>query len=183
MIIKDFQKFRLFLEKDSKMYEYGCLMVYLDISNWYELLFNIDTQDLYQIENDRYGKESEPHCTILYGIHPTVSDSEVKSLFNGLRKEDIDIVSQGIDCFNNKDYDVLKVNVESNKLNELHNLCKDNLEYTSNYHDYKPHLTLAYLNKGSGQQYIDSTKSVKIDNINKIVYSKPNGEKIDIHLL
>ena len=181
MIIKKFENFVLFLEKDSKMYEYGCLMVYLSLPNWNDFISKIDDSDLFETDNDRYGKETEPHCTILYGIHSDVSDDEVESLFEGLDKSDFDIEIQGIDCFYNKDYDVLKMNVVSNKLNDLNTLAKS-LPYTSQYQDYKPHLTLGYLQKGKGSKYTDPTFTMSIDSIDKIVYSKPNGEKIDIFL-
>lgn len=182
MIITTFEKFTLFLEKDSSMYEYGCLMVYVEIPYWKDFLQKINIDDLFESENERYGLETEPHCTILYGVHSDVDDSEVLSLFDGITEDEFDIKINGIDCFFNKDYDVLKMNVVSEKLNELNKLARS-LPHTSQYLDYKPHLTLAYLKKGNGTKYIDQTFSMNINTINKIVYSKPNGEKIDISLL
>jgi 2'-5' RNA ligase len=183
MIIKKFENFLLFLEKDSSMYEFGCLMVYLNIPRWQDFLKKIDSSDLYQTENDRYGVETEPHCTILYGVHSDVDDDEVLSLFEGLKKSDFDIYVNGIDCFFNQEYDVLKLNILSSKLHELNELSKS-LPYTNQYKDYKPHITLAYLQKGNGSKYVDPTFKANINNsIDRIVYSKSNGEKIDIPLL
>lgn len=181
MIIKQFEKFKLFLEKDSTLYEYGCLMVYLTIPNWDRIISNIDPNHLYNPENERYGKETEPHCTILYGIHSDVSDEEIISMFSNLEVSDFDVEVDGIDCFYNKDYDVLKLNVRSDKLNQLNGLAKE-LPHTSDYPDYKPHITLAYLIKNFGKLYVDPTFNMFVDKIDKIVYSKPNGEKIDIPL-
>jgi hypothetical protein len=181
-MILTFEKFKLFLEKDSKMYEYGCLMVYLNIPNWSEFLSKIDPQDLYETDNDRYGLESEPHCTILYGLHDVVSDDEVMELFSSIRKSDFDLKVDGIDCFFNKDYDVLKLNIKSSRLNQLNEISKT-LPHTSQYPDYKPHVTLAYLKKGQGGKYIQPRANFEIKTIDKIVYSKPNGEKIDIPLM
>lgn len=182
MIIKDFNKFKLFLEKDSKMYEFGCLMVYLSVPNWHKLISKINPTHLYSPDNERYGLESEPHCTILYGIHSDVSDDEVISMFSNLNKNDFDIEVDGIDCFHNKDYDVLKLNVKSQALNHLNTIAKE-LPHTSDYPDYKPHITICYLNKNFGRLYVDPTFNIFIDTIDKIVYSKPNGQKIDIPLL
>ena len=183
MKIRNFKNFVLFLEKDSKIYEYGCLMVYLKIPEWDRIISVIDNDDLYETDNDRYGKETEPHCTILYGIHSDVSDDKIFKMFSNLKKSDFDIEIDGIDCFYNKEYDVLKLNVKSNKLNELNDLTKS-LPHTSAYPDYKPHITLAYLTKGKGSDYINPTFNINFDNtIEKIVYSKPNGEKIDIPLV
>jgi hypothetical protein len=180
-MILTFEKFKLFLEKDSKMYDYGCLMVYLNIPNWSEFLSEINPEHLYQSDNDRYGFETEPHCTILYGIHNDVSDDDVIKLFSDIKVSDFDMIVDGIDCFFNKDYDVLKLNVKSNKLNQLNELAKT-LPHTSQYPDYKPHITIGYLQKGNGIKYIEPKVKFTIDNISKIVYSKTNGEKIDILL-
>lgn len=183
MIIKKFGKFKLFLEKDSTMYEYGCLMIYLNIPEWSTTINEISKEDLFESDNDRYGLEIEPHCTILYGIEPDVEDDVVLNLFSHINRDEIDIVLEGKDCFFNKDYDVLKVNVKSEKLNQLNQLAKSNLKHTTQYYDYKPHLTLAYLKKGKGLNYINPTFTMSIDSIDKIVYSKPDGTKIDIPLL
>lgn len=172
------------MEKDSKMYEYGCLMVYLKMSNWAEFTKDILDDDLYDSENSRYGMETEPHCTILYGLHPEIEDEDVKKLFENIEKEDFDIQLAGKDCFYNDEYDVLKINIISEKLNELHELAKNNFDYTSQYSTFKPHITIAYLKKGRGKKYVDSDFEgfIDTDSIEKIVYSKTNGEKIDIHL-
>jgi 2'-5' RNA ligase len=182
MIIRNFEKFKLFLEKDSTIYEYGCIMVYLNIPNWNRFISKINYQDLYEPNLERYGLEEEPHCTILYGIHSDVSDDEVVEKFSGLSRSDFDLVVNGVDCFYNKDYDVLKLNVKSNKLSELNEMAKS-LPHTSAFPDYKPHITLGYLQKGRGIDYVDPTFNINLDNtIEKIVYSKPNGQKIDISL-
>jgi len=183
MIIKKFEKFKLFLEKDSTLYEYGCLMVYLNIPNWNDFISRVDPNDLYESTNERYGFETEPHCTILYGIHTDVNDDQIIEMFSNMKKSEFDIQIDGVDCFYNKEYDVLKLNVKSNKLNELNDLAKS-LPHTSTYPDYKPHITLSYLIKGKGADYVNPTFNINLDNtIEKIVYSKPNGEKIDIPLV
>lgn len=183
MIIKSFENFKIFLEKDSTIYEYGCLLLNLDIPFWEKLLSKIDPSDLYQPQSERYGLEYEPHCTILYGIHSDVSDEDVVEKFRKLKKQDFDLVIKGIDCFYNKDYDVLKLNVESMKLRELNEIAKS-LPHTSNFSEYKPHITLGYLLKGRGVSYINTNVTVPIvDSLEKIVYSKPDGNKIDIPLI
>jgi len=180
MRLKTYSQFKLMLEdKSGTMYEYGCLMLYLDLPNWSKMVSDIDKRELYEPTNERYGIETEPHITILYGVHSDVTDDQVIDLFKEVRKSDFDITVNGIDCFFNKDYDVLKMDVKSNKLNELNEICKT-LPHTSTYPDYKPHITIAYLLKGNGSKYMNPTFQMKMNNIDKIVYSKPNGEKIDI---
>jgi len=181
-IIKTFSEFELYLEsKSGSMYEYGCLMLYVNFPNWERFIGQIDKNLLYEPENERYGVESEPHITILYGIHSNVDDEQVIALFSDIDKSSFNIQSKGIDCFYNKDYDVLKMNVESAELRKLNELAS-NLPHTSTYPDYKPHITIAYFKKGNANPFINENFNIKINTIDKIVYSKTNGEKIDIPL-
>lgn len=167
--------------KSGKIYEYGCLMIYVDIPKWSNFTDYVSVDDLYLPENERYGIEQDPHITILYGIHDDVHDNQIMSLFSNIKSSDIQMDVDGIDCFNNEDYDVLKMNIKSDKLNDLNKLAKS-LEHTCTFPSYKPHLTIAYLRKNMGSKYEDKNFVIKIDNINKIVYSKTNGEKIDLPL-
>ena len=181
--LKKYSQFMLILEdKSGTMYEYGCLMLHVTFPNWDKFVGNINKDYLFEPENERYGIETDPHITILYGIHKDVDDDQVISMFSDIKKSDFDLESTGIDCFYNKDYDVLKMNVKSDKLNELNRLATE-LPHTSTYPDYRPHITIAYLTKGMCNRYVDLNFNMKINNIDKIVYSKPNGEKIDIPLL
>jgi hypothetical protein len=50
--------------------------------------------------------------------------------------------------------------------------------HTTNFPDYHPHSTVAYLKKGTGQKYIDKFKGQEHQvTPNKIVYSMASGEK------
>lgn len=167
--------------KSSTMYEYGCLMIYVKFPNWQAFTNSIDKSILYEPQNERYGIETDPHITILYGIHDNVGDRDVVNLFSDIKKTDFDLILKGIDCFKNKDYDVLKLNVKSEKLNQLNNIAKT-LPHTNTFPDYKPHLTIAYLKSGYGDSFSNPNFQTKLIEIDKIVYSKPNGEKISIPL-
>ena len=181
--LKRYSEFMSILEdKSGTMYEYGCIMLYATFPNWDKFTGGIDKNLLFDPENERYGVETEPHITILYGIHKEVDDEQVIAMFSDIKKSDFDIEANGLDCFYNKDYDVLKMNIKSEKLNELNKLAST-LPHTSAYPDYKPHITVAYLTKGNGNKFVDLNFKMKINTIDKIVYSKTNGEKIDIPLI
>jgi 2'-5' RNA ligase len=94
------------------------------------------------------------HVTLLYGLHSDVTDSQVIDILKNWKSKDIKISINGIDIFENKDCDVIKMNVESDSLNEL-NKQLSQLPHTTNIiPDYKPHLTIAYVKKGLGSKYI-----------------------------
>ena len=181
--LKRYSEFMSILEyKSGTMYEYGCLMLYVKFPNWDEFVGDINKDELYEPNNERYGIETEPHITILYGIHKEVDDEQVMAMFSDIKESDFDLEVNGLDCFYNKDYDVLKMDIKSEKLNELNNLAKK-LPNTSTYPDYRPHITVAYLTKGNGKNYVDLNFRTKINTIDKIVYSKTNGTKIEIPLI
>jgi 2'-5' RNA ligase len=179
MIITNYNSF---LEaKSGKLYRYGCVMVYLDIPNWESIVSHIDESDLYKPDNRRYAYESDPHVTILFGLHPEVSDDDVFNVFKNIKSSDISIDISGVDIFENSDFDVVKMNVKPGILNTLNKeLLK--LPHTTDYPDYKPHITMAYVLPGEGQKYIQPEYQYTFDQVKKIIYSKSNGEKLEITL-
>ena len=167
--------------KSGDMYDYGCVMVYLDIPNWEEIVSGINHQDLYLPEDPTHGRESDPHTTILYGLHPEVTDEDVRNVIKSQNLSHIILDINGIDTFQNKDYDVVKMDVKSDVLNLL-NKEISKLPHTTDYPDYKPHVTMAYVKPGHGKKYHRPDFNHRFNNIKKIVYSKTNGEKVEIPL-
>jgi len=173
MIIKNYLQFI----KESSGYEYGCVMIEVPVSNWDELTNSIDPKDVYTGGDDSHGIQEYPHLTLLYGLEKDVTEDQVKSIldkFNGELHIDID----GINLFENEQFDVLKFNVVSDSgLQELHDELSK-LPNNDKFPTYKPHITIAYLNKGEGKKYVNPNYKYSVKNINKIVYSRPNSEKV-----
>ena len=171
-------------EKKDHKHEYGCLMVFLDVNeeSWKELQNMIDEDDLYTEEGDNsYGREDEPHVTILYGLHDDIKDEEIEEDINDIKEPKIAFKS--ISSFDNPKYDVLKFDVDSKDLTKLNKVFKE-YPFTSNFPDYHPHATLCYVKAGKAEKYIKKLNDFLKDNeleINpsKIVYSKADGSKKD----
>jgi 2'-5' RNA ligase len=177
-------------EKDTdKTYDYGCAMLYFDFPKMKELHESIKDEDIY--DEDGHGLETEPHCTLLYGLH----DKEIENdddVFDAIMKhldgKDIKITLHNASLFEN-DYDVLKFDVKENMEDEDYSTDKDilyktnkeltsNFPFTTDYPDYHPHATIGYLKKGEGKKYVEEFKDKEYDiTPKKIVYSKSNGEK------
>lgn len=167
-------------EKKEKVYDYGCMLCYLSIENWDRILSEIDNTDVYFGDSsERYGRETKPHATILYGLHDDeIPDKHIKEAVRKMQPIN-DIRLSGISAFtDNPDYDVLKFEVQSEYLNKL-NTAFRKFPYTSSYDGYNPHLTIAYLKKGVYQKYLDLYNLLlKYDYTSDVVsYSKPNDEK------
>ncbi len=159
--------------------EYGCLMVYLDVAkeDWNNLQDMIDDDDLYiDKEDPSYGRETEPHATVLFGFHADVEDEDIEKEIDKVKTPKIGF--KGISAFSNEKFDVLKFDVDSEDMHKMNAKFKK-FPHTNNFPDYHPHVTIAYLKPKTADKYIKKMKGmedmpIKLD---KLVYSKPDGDK------
>jgi len=166
---------RIFLFENSKPRSYSCLM--LDCEGFKnslkEIQDQIDKEDLYSEEG--YGLETEPHITVLYGIHEQDPANVKQSVDLTL----VEYKLTKLSLFENEKFDVLKCSVESKDLKDINKQCCENLEYTNDYPDYIPHLTVAYLNPGAGKKYV-KMKSKGFDKeykSDKFIFSNKDSKK------
>ena len=110
----------------------------------------IDKEDIYE----EYGIEEEAHVTVLYGFNQTVTKKNIKPVMEDKCIFHTDIEFVGISLFENEKYDVIKLDVKSEKLNEYNKFFSENFPFESNFPDYKPHLTIAYVKSGLGKKYV-----------------------------
>lgn len=136
------------------VYDYNCLMVETPIPGWESWSRIINPADVYTDPNSnrRFGLETEPHVTILYGIHKEISLKKLRKL-NLYPVSDLYIEITGISLFQNDEYDVLKFDIESHQLREINKEIKKKFPYTTEFEVYKPHLTIGYLKPGCGENY------------------------------
>lgn len=138
------------LQENAAPRSYSCLMLDCEelLPQIKAIQSNIKDEDVYD-EEEGHGLEDEPHITVLYGIHEQSPQ---------LVKDQMDLYPvtyklTELSLFENEEYDVLKCSVESEGLHTLNKQAKE-LEHTSNFPDYIPHLTVAYLNPGEGKKYL-----------------------------
>ena len=169
------KKYTQFLN-ESVQYKLGCVMMEVPISNWEEITSSIDKEDIYEVEGENYGIQSNPHVTILYGLHKEVSLDQIKSVFEDIDVS-IDIKIEGIGVFENENFDVVKFNViPSETLLDLNNKLSE-FPNSNEYPEYKPHITIAYMKKGCGKKYEDLEYRHSVENIDEVCYSMPDGSK------
>ena len=165
-------------EKKDHKHEYGCLMVFLDVNkeSWKELQNMIDEDDLYTEEGDTsYGREDEPHVTILYGLHDDIEDEDIEEDINDIKEPKIAFKS--ISSFDNPKYDVLKFDATGEILHDI-NKKLTTYPHTNNFPDYHPHMTIGYLKPGKGEVYAKQFQGLSFSvRPTHVVYSHPNGSK------
>lgn len=162
----------------NRKYEYGCIMVYLNFKNGAFLKFQdiIDPKDLYEDPDDpSFGLETKPHVTALFGLHEDIDEKELEKVLTQQEKPEIKV--SDVSIFPSEKYDVLKFDVDSEDMHGFNKKLKQ-FPFTSNFPNYHPHCTIAYLKKGVSDKYIGKIKKY-IDefttNPTKIVYSKVGG--------
>ena len=168
------------INENKQTYPYSCVMLYFNPDEVTELHKKINPEDLY-VEEDGFGLEPESHCTLLYGLHDNeVTPEQIEQILGN--KTFTTCKAHNLSCFNNPKYDVLKYDIVGDNLNETNEELKQ-FPFTSDYPDYHPHMTIAYLKPGKGKEYIDM-----LGNDHKemwmapqhAVYSRTNGEKLKI---
>ena len=179
-MIKSFKQFiSVLLEKKGETHSYGCAMVYFNFPQMAELHSLIEPEDVYTEEGDRsYGLEDEPHTTLLYGLHSNeIPDETVMQICMSEPISEIRLSNPSL--FENQDYDVLKFDASCEALN-LINEKLTKLPHTTNFPDYHPHATIGYLKPGMGKKYVSKLAGQEyLVKPKKIVYSKPDGDRIE----
>lgn len=142
----------------------------------------VDDQDVVTPSFFDSGKVDDLHITLLWGITGgVVSKRKAEALLSG--KSPIDVESGEVEVFEpNNDYDVVVVRVSGEGLHVLNSELKDAVPNQQTFPEYKPHMTVAYVKKGSGKKYRDlkfpKTKFV----VDTVEYSTKNGKKTEIFL-
>jgi 2'-5' RNA ligase len=153
-------------------------MYYFSHDIWNILHEKIDKNDLHEA-----GLEKEPHVSIIYGLKSDkIEDIKIME-FVQRNLIPLSIVLDEISLFENEKFDVLKFSVKNDLLNSYHEKFKKSFPNEVKF-SYNPHATIAYLKNGTGKKYLEKLNDFRDYSVvsNKVVYSKPNGDKIELNL-
>ena len=165
---------------EGRKYEYGCAMLYFVFPMMNKIHDAIDPDDVYEEEDDdSFGFETEPHVTLLFGLHKEVTDEDVKGVINNFTFAPIKLTK--LSTFKNEKYDVLKFDISDDggghALYEVNKELKK-FPFTSDFPDYHPHMTVGYLKSGTGDKWVKKLKVQEFTLTPKYaIYSKPNKGK------
>lgn len=154
------------------MREYACIMLDYEMPEFIkEIQKKIPEDDIYfgsedDKEKNMFGIEDECHITIVYGLDNGVNFKDIEPYLFPLNEYKTILVD--ISTFENKNFDVLKVTAKCPKAAESNKLIMNNFDVHSDYPDFSPHMTIAYMKKGKADKY-------KKDILDKIDTIKPYG--------
>ena len=150
------------------------------------LRYDDDSIDKADINEEAGGIEREVHVTILYGITSMEGLTAIQKHMPAIVKAvpSIKVRLSEISAFEtNPEFDVLKIAVVSKQLEYLHELFKKITDFESDYPDYNPHLTLAYLKKGTAKKYVLDERFMGQEfHANQFLFCNNNGTKTPMPL-
>lgn len=126
----------------------GCLMLKVNITNWESITNKFDKHHL-----SEDGIEKDPHITILYGLHNHSDINKLKYILERLPKIKFKII--GMSKFNNNEFSVVKLDIDSPDLIKLNSFIRKKFNYKNNFPNYSPHITIAYIKPEYSQSYKD----------------------------
>ena len=133
--------------------EYAFLMVDYDTPEIIKDIHDkLSDDEIYTEKDEDYGIERETHVTLVPCLDNDVDLDELKDMLEPLDK--YKLMLNNISMFtNNEKYDVLKCDASSFILNNTNKKITDKFPTHSEYKEYNPHVTIAYLKKDIGDKY------------------------------
>lgn len=171
--------------KTGVTYDYSSVQIDLDKSISQEIVSwgknNIDNDDVFNESDGSKGRENEIHITVKYGLH-TKNLQEIKDAIDGFGKFSITLDKVSKFSKSDKEYDVIKIDIISEKLHKLHSLL-NKLENSDEHKIYKPHLTISYVKKGKCNNLSGNTNFCgKTIQVKTLTFSSSDGSKHEIVL-
>jgi len=114
-----------------------------------ELYKSSDPNDPWQ-----YGLENETHVTIAACLDNDVDLSELKKHLKSI--DFYKLMITDVSVFKNKDFDVLKCSVSCDELFETNKEISNNFKLHTEFKTYHPHITIAYMKKGTAEKYMQN---------------------------
>lgn len=152
--------------KDNTTRKYAFLMVDYETNSFIEgIQDKIKKDELYiEEDNNDYGLEKESHVTIVPCLDNDVDLDKLKTYLDELSK--YDIVLTDLSKFECDKFDVLKCSVKSNELHKTNAKIVKDFDTHSEYKEYQPHLTIAYMKHGMADKYLEKI-------LPKLIHLKP----------
>lgn len=133
--------------------EYAFLMVEYKMPKFIkDIQDKIKKEELYTEEdNDDFGLEKHAHVTLVPCLNNDVNLDELRKYLKPIK--DYKIILTNISKFECEKYDVLKCDVQSDVFKETNKTITNKFDTHTEYKNYQPHLTIAYMKHGMADKY------------------------------
>lgn len=171
--------------------EYSCVMapaspeIHDAVLRWGKM-FILDEELYTDPDNpDGFGRENEVHVTVKFGLHEAEPSEELLRILEETQPFEIEIGKCSL--FENEKFDVVKFDIAGEGLYEL-NRRVSQLPNSDQYPDYHPHMTVAYVTKGTcrglvGKPLLDTDDKRDLRFLAKaVVFSSKNKKKTTLFL-
>lgn len=166
-------------DRSSSTVSHGCLMAMIPEEVAKTLVeFGkkiIPDEDLY-IKDGEFGRETESHITIRYGFTKDLTELEIRSVLDNQAEFTVKFFK--LDKFESEEFDVIILRCESPIIQKWYELLSM-YPNEETFKDYKQHLTIAYVKKGTFSHIKDIDLSIPISDV---CYSPIQGGKSDFEL-
>lgn len=139
-------------------HDYGCVMARVDEDISTKILdfnCNLIGEDVLFVEGDEYGRENTPHVTIKFGLTESYSQEQMQEMLREVTPIVMEI--RGISIFECDKFDVVKFDIDGSDLRKLNEFFSK-LPNEDSHPVYHPHMTLAYVQKGNGKNFVRSPR-------------------------
>ena len=145
----------------KEKYNKGCLMISVDTPSFIkDIQNNINKDDLYSGDDVEESIETDSHITIVYGLDNDVFMKDINTKLIPIK--DIIMIPYNLSIFYNDKYDVLKCDISTMQLKNIHDELVQEFKINETYETYHPHMTIAYIKKCKADKF-------KKDMINKLI--------------
>lgn len=148
--------------------QYAFLMVDYETNEYIKNIQDkIKEEELYfEDDNNDYGLEKESHVTIVPCLDNDVDLEKLKTYLDDI--SEYDIILTDLSKFECEKFDVLKCAVKSEKMKETNKKIVKDFDTHSEYKEYQPHLTIAYMKQGMADKYLKKI-------LPKLIHLKPKN--------
>lgn len=165
-------------------YDYACALLEIEgplrkrVIEWAKT--KVPDEDIYTDDLIK-GREDEPHITVKWGLEAG-SKQKVAKVVKAFGPVEAKLGQTKIFDSPPK-YDVVVAEVDSDDIRRLNALIRKNIKNTTTY-PFTPHMTLAYVKKGSGKKYA-GRKDFEGEKLTfkSLHYASKNGKKIPVSLV
>lgn len=158
----------------NKKYDKSIVMFRLPSDIKKEVLNICEKNIIDEALNDE-GRDEDTHITIKWGLL-TNKFEDFDDFFIDTKRIEIEIGE--ISLFEQDDQDVVKINIKSPALHRLNKRISETFENETTHKDYKPHITLCYVEKGKCPESLLGKCSLtgKKVIIDKVIFQNQYGE-------